>query len=87
MSFLKKTTRGAKTNFSKSYGRKRKPHFSKDEKIGFSDISYFLEAALNVFEAPTPSSIEDVLEVDTAARQCVREILMKSQRAEHGLAN
>lgn len=58
-----------------------------NEKIGFSDISYFLEAALNVFEAPTPSSIEDVLEVDTAARQCVREILMKSQRAEHDLAN
>jgi len=58
-----------------------------NEKIGFSDIPYFLEAALNAFEALTPSSIEDVLEVDTAARQCVRQILMKSQRAEHGLSN
>ncbi len=58
-----------------------------NEKIGFSDIPYFLEAALNAFEAPTPSSIEDVLEVDTAARQCVRQILMKSQTAEHGLSN
>ena len=57
-----------------------------NEKVGFSDISHLIQSALNVFDAPAPGSIEDVLEVDVAARQCVQEILIKYERTGHGRA-
>ena len=56
------------------------------ERIGISDISYFLESALNVFDASDPGSIEDVLHVDAAARQCVREILINHERTRYNRA-
>ncbi len=57
-----------------------------NETIDFSDIAPLIESALNVFEAPYPSSIEDVLDVDVAARRCAREILIKYQKSKGRIA-
>ena len=57
-----------------------------NEKVDFSDISHLIQSALNVFDASAPCSIEDVLEIDASARQCVQEILIRYERTGHGRA-
>ena len=57
-----------------------------NRRVGFSDIPYLIQSALNTFDAPAPGSIEDVLEVDRAARKCVQESLVKYERTGYGRA-
>ena len=56
-----------------------------NEKIDFSDIAVLIESALNIFDAPSPNSIQEVLDVDASARKCAKQVLMKYQRTEYGV--
>ncbi len=56
-----------------------------NEKIDFSDIAVLIDSALNIFDAPSPNSIQEVLDVDASARKCAKQVLMKYQRTEYGV--
>ena len=56
-----------------------------NEKIDFSDIAVLIDSALNIFDAPSPNSIQEVIDVDASARKCAKQVLMKYQRTEYGV--